>query len=123
MHRLFHFQQPLFTSRLIKIDCIHVSTTPVKNAIDDLIQRLFDALLISLRRSILNDFNAVETFLNEGIETLGSVPQTIDEIGDATQKHVNLAAEVPQVYRSRHFTDLHSLQHRSQVYKRYLTIG
>ena len=78
-----------------------VSTTPAKNAIDDLIQRLFDALLMSLRRSILNDFNAVETFLNEGIETLGSVPQTIDEIGDATQKHVDLAAEVPQV--SFHF--------------------
>lgn len=88
-----------FTFRSIKIDCIQVSTTPAKNTIDDLIQRLFDALLISLRRSILNDFNAVETFLNEGIETLGSVPQTIDEIGDATQKHVTLAAEVPQVYR------------------------
>ena len=36
----------------IHVDCITVSTLPVKSAIDDHIQQLFDALLSSLRRSI-----------------------------------------------------------------------
>ena len=36
----------------IHVDCVTVSTLPVKSAIDDHIQQLFDALLSSLRRSI-----------------------------------------------------------------------
>lgn len=35
-----------------KVDCITVNCEPVKAAIDDLIQRLFDMLLMSLRKSI-----------------------------------------------------------------------
>ena len=35
---------------VIKIDCVTVSTSPTKSAIDDLIQKLFDALLNSLRK-------------------------------------------------------------------------
>ena len=40
----------------IHIDCITVSTLPVKSTIDDHIQQLFDALLSSLRRSISAHF-------------------------------------------------------------------
>lgn len=36
----------------MKVDCITVNCEPVKNVIDDLIQRLFDILLSSLRKSI-----------------------------------------------------------------------
>lgn len=35
-----------------KVDCITVNCEPVKGAIDDLIQRLFDLLLVSLKKSI-----------------------------------------------------------------------
>lgn len=35
-----------------KVDCVTVNCEPVRVAVDDLIQRLFDALLSSLRRSI-----------------------------------------------------------------------
>ena len=35
---------------VIKIDCITVSTSPTKTAIDDMMQRLFDTLLSSLRK-------------------------------------------------------------------------
>ena len=43
-HSLYH--------STIHIDCITVSTLPVKSSIDDQIQQLFDALLNSLRHSI-----------------------------------------------------------------------
>lgn len=36
----------------IKIDCITVNCNPVKTAIDDFIQKLYDVLVISLRKSI-----------------------------------------------------------------------
>ena len=64
-----------------------MSTTPVKAVIDDHIQRLFDALLNSLRRSITKDVGTIETFLNEAMETLSQRPQTVEEIGDANAKH------------------------------------
>jgi dynein heavy chain 2 len=35
---------------VIKIDCITVSTSPTKTAIDDMIQKLFDTLLNALRK-------------------------------------------------------------------------
>ena len=38
----------------IKIDCITVNTMPTKNAIDDLVQRLYDALLNSLRKVLMS---------------------------------------------------------------------
>lgn len=53
--------------------------------------------MLSLRRSVGLDFAKIESFLNEGIDILGKVPQTIDEIGDATQKHAALAAKLPAV--------------------------
>ena len=83
--------------RNIKIDCINVSTSPAKASIDDLIQRLFDALVLSLRRSIVNDYNKIDTFLSEGIDSLGKVPQTIDEISEAAQKHSSFAEQLPEV--------------------------
>ncbi|CAJ0940085.1 unnamed protein product [Ranitomeya imitator] len=37
---------------VIKIDCLTINCSPVKAVIDDLIQKLFDSLLISLKKSI-----------------------------------------------------------------------
>lgn len=46
-----HWPPHFFVSQE-KVDCITVNCEPVKAAIDDLIQRLFDMLLLSLRKSI-----------------------------------------------------------------------
>jgi dynein heavy chain 2 len=43
---------------VIKIDCITVSTTPTKTAIDDMIQKLFDTLLNALRKVNIRDYSA-----------------------------------------------------------------
>lgn len=79
--------------RNIKVDCISVSTSPVKSTIDDLIQQLFDALLTSLRRSITNEVQIIDTFLTSATEALSSRPQTVEEIGEANAKHAELATE------------------------------
>lgn len=71
----------------IKVDCITVHAMPVKTSIDSFVQRLFDALLGSLRKAIQQDVTVIDSFVTEAIETLSQRPQTVEEIGDANAKH------------------------------------
>lgn len=87
----------MFSFSEIKIDCITVNTTPVKSVIDDHIQRLFDALLNSLRKTINSDLATIDTFLTSAIETLSKRPQTVEDIGDANTKHTEFAKKRREV--------------------------
>ncbi len=87
----------MFLFREIKVDCITVSTQPVKTVIDDHIQQLFDALLTSLRRAISGEVNTIDTFLNEAIDTLSNRPQTVEEISEANAKHSEFAKKKREV--------------------------
>jgi len=81
----------------IKVDCIRVSAIPIKTIIDDHIQRLFDALLGSLRRSIQSDITEIESFVTAALETLSQRPQTVEEIGEANGKHMEFAKKKKEV--------------------------
>jgi len=87
----------------IKVDCIRVSAIPIKTVIDDHIQRLFDALLSSLRRSIQSDIAEIESFVNGALETLSQRPQTVEEIGEANGKHMEYAKRKKEVAEKFHF--------------------
>ena len=82
----------------IKVDCITVNTIPIKSFIDDLIQRLFDALLTSLRKSISADVTTIDTFVSEAIDTLSTRPQTVEEIGEASGKHAEFSKKKKEVW-------------------------
>ena len=69
-----------------KIDCFSVSATPLKAAIEDQLQSFGDALVISLRKSVVASLTKVETFLSDSMEMLGVLPTTIEEIGNAKQE-------------------------------------
>ncbi len=84
----------------IKVDCVSVSTLPVKTAIDDLLQRLFDTLLFTLRHSIQTDLQQMGQFLNDSIQTLSSRPQTIEEVAEANTKHHEFGKKKPEVRNS-----------------------
>ena len=64
-----------------------MNTTPVKAVIDDHIQRLFDALMNTLRKAITKEVSDIEGFLNTSMETLSKRPQTVEEIGEANANH------------------------------------
>jgi len=83
----------------IKVDCIRVSAIPIKTIIDDHIQRLFDALLASLRRSIQSDITEIETFVTSALETLSQRPQTVEEIGEANGRHMEFAKKKKEVMK------------------------
>ncbi|PIC50730.1 hypothetical protein B9Z55_000152 [Caenorhabditis nigoni] len=75
----------------LKFECILVSTAGVKTAIEDAIQRLYDALTWTLRHSISTTSTSISTFLSQAIEVLNTVPGSLDEVAEANAKHVIFA--------------------------------
>ncbi|KAI3354358.1 hypothetical protein L3Q82_018881, partial [Scortum barcoo] len=80
-----------------KVDCITVNCEPVKAIIDDLIQRLFDLLLLSLRKSIQGHTQAIESFFSESMEALSTRPESMEEIGAASGKYSQILARKPEI--------------------------
>ncbi|KAJ3146349.1 Cytoplasmic dynein 2 heavy chain 1 [Geranomyces michiganensis] len=74
-----------------KVDCITVSTTPVKATIDDHLQRLFDAMLGILRKAVSRHMATVDEFVAKGSDMLSKRPQSMAEIGEANARHDELA--------------------------------
>ncbi|XP_075448514.1 cytoplasmic dynein 2 heavy chain 1 isoform X2 [Ascaphus truei] len=81
----------------IKVDCLTINCNPVKTVIDDLIQKLFDSLLISLKKSIQANLYEIDTFVTDGMEMLSSRPQSVEEIGQANMKHEKLKLRKPEI--------------------------
>ncbi|XP_047126593.1 cytoplasmic dynein 2 heavy chain 1 isoform X1 [Hydra vulgaris] len=73
--------------QVVKVDCITVSTVPIKSTIDDLISKLFDTLLLSLRRSIVNGYNESDHFVSNSIQSLSIIPHSVDEMGEANLRY------------------------------------
>jgi dynein heavy chain 2 len=81
----------------INVDCITVSTIPVKSAIEAQLQHLFEALLSSLAKSVHSHIAAIDEFLKSGNEALAIRPQTIEEIGEVNMKHSELSKLKPEI--------------------------
>ncbi|XP_038617598.1 cytoplasmic dynein 2 heavy chain 1 [Tachyglossus aculeatus] len=81
----------------VKVDCLNINCNPVKTVIDDLIQKLFDALVLSLRKSIQAHLQEIDSFVTNAMETLTVMPQTVDEIGDANLQYAKLQARKPEI--------------------------
>lgn len=69
-----------------KVDCCSVSLVPFKSFLDDLLLRAGDILLISLRRSLIEEFKEVDQFLEQSNEKLNKKPRTVEEIGEAKKQ-------------------------------------
>ncbi|KAL7746090.1 hypothetical protein RI367_008587 [Sorochytrium milnesiophthora] len=87
----------------LQVDCIVVSTLPVKSTIDDLLQRLFDALVSSLRKSIRKHLSTVEQYIASGTELLTQRPDSLEAIGRANHEHEALKQSKESI--KGHFVD------------------
>uniref|UniRef100_A0A670IVV3 Dynein cytoplasmic 2 heavy chain 1 n=1 Tax=Podarcis muralis TaxID=64176 RepID=A0A670IVV3_PODMU len=83
----------------VKVDCIIVNCNPVKSMIDDLIQKLYDVLVMSLRKSIQGHLHDISSFLNDAMKTLIARPQTVDEITEDNLKYKNLKDKKEEIFR------------------------
>ncbi|XP_017286523.1 cytoplasmic dynein 2 heavy chain 1 isoform X3 [Kryptolebias marmoratus] len=88
-----------------KVDCIIVNCEPVKATIDDLIQRLFDMLLLSLRKSIQGHTQAINSFVSESMEALSTRPESMEEIGAANGKYNQILTRKPEILPQFQFAE------------------
>uniref|UniRef100_A0A8D0H431 Cytoplasmic dynein 2 heavy chain 1 n=1 Tax=Sphenodon punctatus TaxID=8508 RepID=A0A8D0H431_SPHPU len=82
----------------VKVDCIIVNCIPVKTVIDDLIQKFYDNLVMSLRKSIQAHLHDISSFLNDAMSALVIRPQTVEEIGEDNLKYRNLQKKKEEIF-------------------------
>ncbi|OWK17813.1 hypothetical protein Celaphus_00008832, partial [Cervus elaphus hippelaphus] len=80
----------------VKVDCLNINCNPVKTVIDDLIQKLFDMLVLSLKKSIQAHLHEIDTFVTEALEVLTIMPQSVEEIGNANLQYSKLQERKPE---------------------------
>ncbi|XP_030099868.1 cytoplasmic dynein 2 heavy chain 1 isoform X1 [Mus musculus] len=81
----------------VKVDCLNINCSPVKTVIDDLIQKLFDLLVLSLKKSIQTHIHEIDTFVTEAMKVLTVIPQSVEEIGDTNVQYSNLQDRRPEI--------------------------
>uniref|UniRef100_A0A158R4I4 Cytoplasmic dynein 2 heavy chain 1 n=1 Tax=Syphacia muris TaxID=451379 RepID=A0A158R4I4_9BILA len=81
----------------VRLECIVVSTQPVRVAIDDMLQRLYDTLVWTLRNSTVTQVQTISNFLNEAIQVLSSRPQSLEDIATVNHKHSEFAKTSKEV--------------------------
>ncbi|OMJ92391.1 hypothetical protein SteCoe_4833 [Stentor coeruleus] len=69
-----------------KIHCFNISTTPLKSSLEDQLQRLSDALIVSLKTTIKFDAELLTEFLKTAQAKLNQRPQTVEEITQAQKE-------------------------------------
>jgi dynein heavy chain 2 len=78
-----------------KVDCISLSFGPVKASVDDLMQRLADSLVSSLRKMAVMHINQLEEFCASSTDKLNTRPNTVEEIGLATTNYKKINDDKP----------------------------
>lgn len=76
-----------------KIDCIRISFGPVRAAIDDMMQRLADALINSVKNAVNKHISDIQNFVNTAIEALSKKPNSVEEIGESNSIRKQYAEE------------------------------
>jgi dynein heavy chain 2, cytosolic len=66
-----------------KVDCVSVNLAPFKAGLDAVFQRVNDALLLALRRILIENMRSVEQYLEKGIEMMSVKPQSLADIAKA----------------------------------------
>lgn len=69
-----------------KIHCFNISVAPLKNSLEDQLQRLSDALILTLKTTIKTDAEILNEFLKNAQSKLSQRPQTVEEITQAQKE-------------------------------------
>ncbi len=82
----------------IRFDCFVINISPLKLTIENQIRRLHDSMLTHLKRSITRDATSIDSFVNEGLETLNDRPKTHEELGSSYKKHDELNSKRKDIF-------------------------
>ncbi|OBS69904.1 hypothetical protein A6R68_01554 [Neotoma lepida] len=78
------------TYNAVKVDCLNINCSPVKTVIDDLIQKLFDVLVLSLKKSIQKEPNfSLAYSISKDIESCAQIWALYEEFQQGLQEMAN----------------------------------
>lgn len=78
---------------VIRVDCISISTSGLRTAIDDQLQSLYDSIIAAIRTSISAKLSKVEEFIAKATDIVSLKAQSMEDITLAAQKQNELIAE------------------------------
>lgn len=76
-----------------KVDCFNINLVPFKGSIEDLLRRLSDALVDSLKDSLERDAQLVQDFISKGLKKLNSNPTSVEEIEQMHSDAIQIGME------------------------------
>ena len=74
-----------------------ISLIPLKLAIESQLQRLFDSLVVTLKRSVTSHLLEVENFMEESNKVFDTAVSTFDDISAVNAKHVEIITNLGKV--------------------------
>ncbi|KAI3384587.1 hypothetical protein SNEBB_000072 [Seison nebaliae] len=74
----------------VRVDCIVISTTPIKRLIETVIQQIFDSMVEELRSRIAMDLAQVKKFLVDAKELKAKVPQDHKQVAEVYKRQNEL---------------------------------
>ena len=101
-----------------KVHCFYISTTPLKAAIEDQLQRFSDALVVSLKTTLRTDTQLLEEFLKTAQTKLTARPQNVDEISKAQSEALEVANQKEEMQ-----TKYQGLQDKTKLLKQLTGTG
>eukprot|EP00736_Rhodelphis_marinus_P001173 Rmarinus@m.17616 len=90
---------------IIDVDCLKISLLPLKNAIQQLINKAVDLIAYALRSSAQGDFEKLESFVKEGMEILKRRPDNIRELGEVRAEAMKLKQNLLEVKQQKSHLD------------------
>mmetsp|Transcript_41826 Transcript_41826/g.82044 ORF Transcript_41826/g.82044 Transcript_41826/m.82044 type:complete len:4055 (+) Transcript_41826:307-12471(+) len=76
-----------------KLGCFTISLVPFKTALDDLMHRFSDALLLSLRKKAAHGLKALNEYLDNALESLNFRPKTVKQMAEARKNWKTISSE------------------------------
>ena len=83
-----------------RLDCITVSFAAIRTEIELMNRRFWDSLVSTLQKSVVADIEKIESFATEATATLRKQPQSVEEIGEANQRHRAYAQRSPEMMQA-----------------------
>lgn len=75
-----------------KVGCITVNFSAFKSAVDDLMHRFSDAMLLNLRKKTLQGYKQLDEYLTQAMDRLNNRPESVDEMAKAKTEWRDLSS-------------------------------
>lgn len=80
-----------------RLDCFVINLSPLRSDIEFISRRYWEALVYSLRSSILEDVSVLQEYLTNALQVLQHIPLDEKGIIETSAKYEKIVADFPKV--------------------------